>query len=145
MRFKLFLLSFLFVSCQSQKELIPDYYAVNHKNIRIINIDKKKRYYTIKGIDLLGDTLVFISKSKIVYSRTDINERVLTKLNVETRYVLDAVQLYPRAIACGSLGLFNIKVGNDILWNRFYSDIEKSSNKYFRILDDYYVINANAE
>ncbi len=137
--------SFLFFSCHSQKEIVPDYYEVEHKKIRIIDIDKKKKYYNIKGINILGDTLVFISDSRNTYSRTNINERVLTKLTVDGCYVLDVVQLYPRAQYCGSLNAFSIKVGNYIIWKGFYRDMEQCRNKYFRILDDYYVIKTKVE
>ncbi|MGS4345193.1 hypothetical protein ACKUSY_06185 [Myroides odoratus] len=125
------------LSCSSQKDVIPYYSEVLSKNVKIIGIDKKRKYYNVKGVDELGDTLVLITKNDKVYSRTNTNERSLYKLEIDRFYELDMIELNPIG-RVGEFGKVSIIVHNDTLWKGVIRDSKDYSNKYYRVLDVYY-------
>ena len=123
-------------SCVSKKEIIPEFYDVYHSKIKVVSIDKRKGYYSIKGIDDLEDTLNLISKSKKVYSKVDNEKYLFLNLEVNKTYQLNILELYPRGNA-GDFGRVFITVNKDTLWRGVLRDQDESRIRFYRVLRDY--------
>ena len=134
---KLSLFFVFFLSCKTEKDIIPPEYNIFQQELKVYDIEERNGYFLFKAINSGKDTLKLISYRKDPYVSVNRKKRERLELEKSKLYEFDYIRLFPRGRGNGSFGFTHIIVKNDTLWSGNIKTNNEEAPHFYRILDLY--------